>query len=101
MAKALGAAEKLRSFLAEFEKDTNLSPSKLQVLETDCNYVQKCIAVLSGGNPDAINELWREIQHLSQFFGGDYAQGKDQQQLIILMDELQGAVLDLIVSLRS
>ena len=101
MANALRAAERLHVFLAKFEKDRNLSQDKLQVLETDCNYVQKCVAVLSESNPDAINELWTELQHLSQFFGGDYAQGEDQRQLMMLMDELQGAVLHLIVSLRS
>jgi hypothetical protein len=100
MSGALAAAENIRDFLAGIKRSNSLSESKLLALEQDYEYVEKCIAILYGRDPGAINDLWKEIQYLSQFFGGDYAQGPNQRQLEKLLDNLHTAVLELVVSLR-
>jgi hypothetical protein len=100
MSEALAAAENLRDFLAGIKTNDSLSESKLAALEQDYAYADKCVAILSGQDTRAINDLWREIQYLSQFFGGDYAQGANQRQLEKLLDELHTAVLEVVVSLR-
>jgi hypothetical protein len=100
MNEALRAAENLREFLAGIKRNNSLSESKLVALKQDYAYVEKCIAILSGRDTRAINDLWREIQYFSQFFGGDYAQGTNQAQLQKLSEDLHTAVLELVVSLR-
>ena len=100
MSEALAAAENLRAFLAGIKTNGSLSESKLFALEQDHAYAEKCVAILSGQDPRAINDLWKEIQYLSRFFGGDYAQGVDQRQLEKLLDDLHTAVLDVVLSLR-
>jgi hypothetical protein len=100
MSDALAAAEHLRDFLAGIKTNGSLSKSKLVALEQDHAYAEKCVAILSGQDPRAINDLWKEIQCLSQFFGGDYSQGANQRQLEKLLDDLHTAVLEVVVSLR-
>jgi hypothetical protein len=100
MSGALTAAENLRDFLADIMRNNSLSESKLVALRQDFDYVEKCITILSGGDTQLINDLWGEIQYLSQFFGGDYAQGTERMQLERLLDDLHTAVLELVVSLR-
>jgi hypothetical protein len=101
MSDALAAAENLRDFLVAIKRNNSLSETKLVALEQDNDYVERCIAILSGRDTRAINDLWKEIQYLSQFFGGDYAQGTNQKQLQKLSEDLHTAVLELVVSLRS
>ena len=100
MSGALAAAENLRDFLARTKRNNSLSESKLVALEQDYAYAEKCVTILCGQDTRAINDLWKEIQYLSQFFGGDYAQGVNQRELEKLLDELHTAVLELVVSLR-
>ena len=100
MNEALKAAENLRDFLAGIKTNDSLSESKLVALEQDYAYVEKCVATLSRQDERAISDLWKEIQYLSQFFGGDYAQGTNQFQLQKLSGDLHTAVLELVVSLR-
>lgn len=78
-----------------------ISPRAAFALEKDARYLEKCAAVLSEKESDALNELWSEVQYLSRFFGEGYAEGKDQQLLQKLMDDFEGALLDDIVVLRS
>ena len=100
MSEALAAAENLRNFLAGIKSNNSLSESKLVALQQDQAYAEKCVAILSGQDTRAINDLWKEIQYLSQFFGGDYAQGANQMRLEKLLDELHTAVLEVVVSQR-
>jgi len=100
MSGALAAAEKLRDFLTGIKRSNALSGSKLVALGQDCDYVEKCITILSGRDTESINDLWGEIQYLSQFFGGDYAQGNERMQLEKLSDDLHSAVLELVISMR-
>jgi hypothetical protein len=101
VSNALEAAGKLRDFLAGLKKNTTLSESKLTALDEDSGYVEKCLTVLSVGETEAVNNLWIEVQHMSRFFGGDYAQGSNGRQLTQLIDEFHAAVFELVVSLRS
>lgn len=101
MSGALAAAENLRDFLADIKRSNSLSEDKFVALEQDYAYAEKCITILSGQDKRAINDLWKEIQYLSQFFGGDYVQAANQRRLEKLLDELHTAVLELVVSLRT
>lgn len=99
MQNSLEVARKLKAFLDQM--GTNLVEPDAQLsLQKDKQYMEKSIAILSSDDADSINGLWREVQYLSRFFGGDYAQGSDQSLLLQLMDEFGEALLDDIVSLR-
>lgn len=100
MSGALTAAENLRDFLAGIMSNKSLSEGKLVALRQDSDYVEKCITILSGRDTQLINDLWGEIQYLSRFFGGDYAQGIQRRQLEKLLDDLHTGMLELVVSLR-
>jgi hypothetical protein len=78
----------------------SLSPRGAVALQKDLQYLEKCASVLAGEDNDAINDLWREVQYLSRFFGG-YAEGEDQRHLQKLMDDFETALLEEIVVLRS
>ena len=99
MLNSLRVAHRLKAFLDQM--GTNLIGSDAQLsLYKDKEYMEKSIAILSSDDTESINGLWREVQYLSRFFGGDYAQGSDQSRLLQLMDEFADALLDDIVSLR-
>ena len=98
---SLLVARKMREFITELRTRTALSPRASHCLEKDLTYLEKSIEVLSGNDPDCVNDLWREVQYLSRFFGEGYAEGKDQRQLHDLMEEFESALLDDIVVLRS
>lgn len=100
MQNSLEVAHRLKAFLDEIDA-TNLIASDAQLaLHKDREYMEKSIEILSSDNVDEINGLWREIQYLSRFFGGDYAQGSNQTRLLQLMSEFEEAVFEDIVSLR-
>lgn len=100
MQNSLNVANRLKAFLDEMGA-TNLIGSDAQLaLHKDREFMTNTIAILSSGNVDELNGLWREVQFLSRFFGGDYAQGSNQTRLLQLMSEFEEAVFDDIVSLR-
>jgi hypothetical protein len=101
MKQSLKVARNIKSFLAEMETTSTLSSDERYALDKDKKYIDKSIAILSGNDSAAINDLWREVQYMSQFFGGDYAEGSNQLRLLDLMDQFETALLDDVVAMRS
>ena len=100
MHNSLEAARNLKAFLDEMGATDVIGSDAQLALHKDTQYMERSIAILTSDNVDHINELWREIQYLSRFFGGDYAQGSNQTRLLQLMSEFEEAVCEDIVSLR-
>src|SRR5688572_24275794 len=100
MQKSLDVANKLKAFLDEMGSTNIIGFDAQQALHKDREFMEKSIAVLSSANVDKINGLWKEVQYLSRFFGGDYAEGSNQASLLQLMTEFEEAMFEDIVSLR-
>ena len=100
MQKSLEVANRLKAFLNEMGAINLIGSDAQLALDKDREYMEKSILILSSDNIDKINGLWREIQYLSRFFGGDYAQGSNQTRLLQLMSEFEEAVFEDTVSLR-
>ena len=64
----------LLGFLVDLQdKSGSLMSMGAQVaLREDIEFMEIALEVLRAGQPDDINELWRRVQSLSRFFGGDY-----------------------------
>jgi len=100
MQKSLNVATRLKAFLDEIGATILIGSDAQLALHKDREFMEKSIAILSSDNVDQINGLWREVQYLSRFFGGDYAQSSNQARLSELMSEFEEAVFEDIVSLR-
>jgi hypothetical protein len=100
MQNSLDAANRLKALLDEMGPTNFIELDAQLALYKDREFMEKSIAILSSDNVDEINGLWREVQYLSRFFGGDYAQGSNQTRLLQLMNEFEEAVFEDIVSLR-
>ena len=98
---SLRVVQRMRDFLTELQRRQSLTARAAYSLGKDITYLEKCVGVLSGNDPDSVNDLWREVQYLSRFFGEGYAVAEDQQRLQQLMEEFESALLDDIVVLRS
>src|SRR5688572_14328531 len=98
---SLPVARRMREFLTELRSRASLSARANHCLEKDLTYLEKSVRVLSGKDPDSVNDLWREVQYLSRFFGEGYAEGQDQRQLQDLMEEFESALLEDIAVLRT
>jgi hypothetical protein len=101
MAEALNVVKRMHEFLTELGSRGSLSQRATHSLNKDLGYLQRAADILSARDTDAVNDLWREVQYISRFFGEGYAEGSDQQKLLKLMDEFETALLDDIVVLRS
>jgi hypothetical protein len=101
MKTALEAAEELGSFLEEMRRNNIIPNAARDALEEDARYIKKSMRILCNGDVEAIRSLWKEVQQLSHFFGGDYAEGSNQVQLLKLMDEFQTALLEDMVIMRA
>lgn len=101
MTTSLEIVRKLQRFLIRVGEDASLSSRAVYALNKDKKYVEKCIDVLSSDDTERTNDLWREVQYFSRFFGEGYAEGADQRQLLDLMDEFETALLDDVVAIRA
>lgn len=100
MINAIDAAEDIRLLLTQLLQQ-QMSTSARSALAEDLKYIEIAIRVLKTGDPNAIDDLWREAQYLSRFFGGDYAVGEDKRRLIKLCNIFQDALLDRVSEIRS
>lgn len=86
---ALEAAANVRALLLKIERG-QMSDDARRALNQDLKYIERAIDVLNGSDADAVMSLWREVQYLSKFFGGDYATGENRLRL----DELSSSFQD-------
>lgn len=101
MKTAREAAERLGTFLEEMRRNNLMPVAARNALEEDARYIEKSVKILTDGDVEAIRSLWKEVQQLSHFFGGDYAEGSNQVRLLSLMDEFQTALLEDMVIIRA
>jgi hypothetical protein len=101
MNNSLHVVDLLRDHLNRLMTKSALSSGEMAALERDITYLDKCASVLATGNINAVNDLWREVQYLSRFFGEGYAEGDDERYLYQLMHDFHTALLDETVALRS
>jgi hypothetical protein len=101
MNASLDVAKQIKDLLTEIRKDNPSENDARYALDKDIEYIEKCVAILSSNDTEGINDLWREVQYFSRFFGGDYAQRAKQKTLLALMDEFETALLDDIVAMRA
>jgi hypothetical protein len=101
MTRSLKVVEELGAHLRGIMTKQSLSPRAALALQKDMQYLEKCASMLTSQDSNAINDLWREVQYLSRFFGEGYAEGDDQYRLQKLMDDFETALLEEIVLLRS
>jgi hypothetical protein len=100
MNTALETAEKIRTLLTEL-RQTDISDDARYALAKDTQYIEKCISILTSADNEAVEALWRDVQYLSRFFGGDYVSGDNQRRLTELSDQFQKSLLDVVVRTRS
>jgi hypothetical protein len=74
----------------------------LESFSRDKAFLEKAISAFAAGDPEAINLVWRDVQHLSRFFGGDYVMHSNgSEDFERQCDELFDATLELVSSFRA
>ena len=98
--RALTVAQEILTFLKGFRHEAQGEAS--EALEHDVQYIESCIALLKSGQKDQINEVWRGVQKISKFFGGDYLSTvDDEDKLNNLLDDFFRELLDAVTESRS
>ncbi|NVN99667.1 MAG: hypothetical protein HXX17_10105 [Geobacteraceae bacterium] len=97
----LNQFQKLSDLIYEADISQKLTANDIAALERDRKFIDFATVSLASKNPDTINELWRQVQCLSHFFGGDYIKYYRPVKFNSLMEEIFDQMLETVAEIRK
>ena len=91
----------LINLVEEAENSQQLTDSDLEALHGDRNFLNFAMESLDLCNAEAISGLWRKVQYISRFFGGDYLRNYNGRELDRLLEKVFNETLGIIVEIRG
>jgi hypothetical protein len=99
MTDAIAVAKEIRCLLEVISRQEPALPTN-PCFRRDLDFLNQCVAAVSSHDPDAINDVWVNVQNMGRFFG-QYASAPHQSRLFSLLSDFQDAMLDEVIKARS